>query len=104
MPIIGAAAGIGGSIASGIIGAHAASKASDALAKGATQSEHIINVGTGNAVNFLQDQWNRDQNRQNPYLDLGSTSAHGLQGLLSQGFTAPTLEQAQQEPGYQFTL
>lgn len=104
MPMIAGLAGIGGSIASGIIGAHAASKASDALAKGATESEHQINVGTNNATNFLQNTWNQDQNRQNPYLDLGTTSAHGLQGLLSQGFTAPTLAQAEQEPGYQFTL
>jgi hypothetical protein len=104
MPIIGAAAGIGGSIASGIIGAHAASKASDTLAKGATESEHQINVGTNNATNFLQNAWSQDQGRQNPYLDLGTTSAHGLQGLLSEGFTAPTLAQAQQDPGYQFQL
>lgn len=86
------------------MGANAEGKASGALANGATTSEHDINVGTNNATNFLQQNWQNDVNRQNPYLDLGTTSAHGLQGLLSQGFTAPTLEQAQQTPGYQFTL
>jgi hypothetical protein len=104
MPIIAAGAGIAGSIINGIQGASAAGKASDTLAKGATQSEHIVNVGTGNAANFLQDQWNRDQNRQNPYLSVGSTSANALKDFLSKPFQAPTLEEARNSPGYQFEL
>lgn len=104
MPMIGGLVGIGGSIASGIIGAHAASKASDALAQGATKSEAIIGQRVNNAQGELNNIYAGDSKRAQPYLDLGTTASHGLQGLLSQGFTAPTLEQAQQEPGYQFTL
>jgi hypothetical protein len=37
-------------------------------------------------------------------LDLGKTSANSLASLLSTPFHAPTLEEAKQNPGYQFAL
>jgi hypothetical protein len=104
MPIIGAAAGIAGSIINGIQGASAAGKASNALAQGATESEHQINVGTNNATNFVQNEWAGQKQNEQPYLNVGSTSANALQNFLKTPFSAPTLEDARNSPGYQFEL
>jgi hypothetical protein len=93
-----------GSIISGNMQANAASKASDALAKGATTSEHDINVGTNNAQNEITNIWAGDTRRAQPYLDVGSTSANALKDFLAKPFAAPTLEDARNSPGYQFEL
>ncbi|MGH9514197.1 MAG: hypothetical protein ACRD3P_00775 [Terriglobales bacterium] len=104
MGFLGGGIGALGSIVGGILGSSAAKKAADAEAQGATQSEHIINQGTNNATNFLNGEWQGTKNNFQPYLDLGATSSSNLAALLGKGFQAPTLEQAEQTPGYQFTL
>jgi hypothetical protein len=104
MPIAAAGIGIAGSIINGMQHASAASKASDALAKGATKSESIINTGTNNAQNKINDIWSGDVKRAQPYLNVGSTSANALQNFLQKPFQAPTLEDARNSPAYQFEL
>jgi hypothetical protein len=93
-----------GSIIGGITGANAASDASNALQQGAKQAQSTIKQGQDASQQFLNNEWSSTQQNQQPYLDLGSTSAHNLSGLLSQGFSAPTAAQAEATPGYQFAL
>ncbi|HEY1800092.1 MAG TPA: hypothetical protein VGG46_04080 [Terriglobales bacterium] len=92
------------SLVGGILGANASNNAANAEEKGAQQAQAISQ----------QNQTNANQNQQNvlatttaaeqPYQTLGSTSANSLNNLLQQGFQAPTLQQAESTPGYQFQL
>ena len=93
-----------GSLLGGVFGANASGKAASAGQQGAQQAIKSIQQGQQTSQNFLNNEWSGTQGNFNPYLSLGSTSANNLQGLLNQGFTAPTLAQAEQTPGYEFTL
>lgn len=93
-----------GSIISGITQANAAGKASDALAQGATKSEAIVGQRVNNAQGELNNIYSGDSTRAQPYLDVGSTSANALQNFLKTPFSAPTLDDARNSPGYQFEL
>lgn len=92
------------SIVGGILGSNAAGDASSQLQRGAQQARGVISQGQNNASNFLTNEFGNTTSNFNPYLSLGSTSANNLQGLLSNGFQAPTLQQAENTPGYQFNL
>jgi hypothetical protein len=104
MPIAAAGIGIAGSIINGIQHASAASKASEALAQGATKSEAIIGQRVNNAQGEINNVLAGDTRRAQPYLDVGSTSANALKDFLSKPFQAPTLEDARNSPAYQFEL
>lgn len=93
-----------GSLLGGVLGSGASGNASSAEQKAAQQAIGTIKQGEGNSQNFLNNTWAGTQQNFNPYLSLGSSSANNLQGLLNQGFQAPTFQQAQNNPGYQFTL
>lgn len=100
--------GAGASLASGAIGANAATTAAGEQ----TQAEN-------NALNAQEGIWNQEQQNIAPYLSAGNTGISQLMAALGSGqfgagstgavpqfnqtFTPPTLEQAQQTPGYQFT-
>jgi hypothetical protein len=102
---IGVGAAAAGSVASSAIGASAAKSAASTQAKGAQ-----------NALDFQEQEWNQQQQNEAPFLKAGTQGVNSLaellktpgQGLLSQypggNFTAPTLQQAEQAPGYQFQL
>ena len=84
----------GGAVAGSAISAHAAGSAADKQAQSAQ-----------NALDYTKQA-------EAPYLNLGSTSIAKLMDGLNNGtfgpgslpqFEAPTLEQAEQTPGYQFT-
>ena len=110
--LIGGLASAGGSVASGILGANAASNAA---------SQEV--AAEQQALQFQQGVWNQQQQNQQPFLNAGATSLASLSKDLSNGtfgpgslpaaptapgpftqtFTPPTLSQAQQTPGYQFT-
>jgi len=99
---MGLIAGVG-SLASGVIGAGAASTAAGEQAQSAQE-----------ALDFQKQMWATQQGNVAPYLATGTNSIGNLMRLIGQGvpaapapytgtFTAPTLQQAQQTPGYQFT-
>lgn len=91
--IIGGTLAAGGGIASSVIGAHAAGSAADKQISAAKTAEQ------------------QAQENQQPYLDAGKQSIGMLMQDLQNGtfgpgsiqpFSAPTLEQAENAPGYQF--
>ena len=97
-----------GSIVSGIIGGSAANSAANKQVAAANQ-----------ALGFQQQIYANQQQNQAPYLQAGQQSISQLMQALQSGkfgpgstgavptapgaFVAPTLQQAQQSPGYQFT-
>jgi hypothetical protein len=93
-----------GSIIGGITGANAASDASSTLQKGAQQAQSTIKTGETASQDFLNNTWSGTQQNFNPYLDVGSSAAHNLQGLLNTGFQAPSFSDVTSTPGYQFNL
>jgi len=67
-----------------------------------------------NALDFQKQMWTTQQGNVAPYLGMGTSSIGNLMQLIQKGtptapapytgtFTAPTLTEAQQTPGYQFT-
>lgn len=101
---IAAVAGIGSSIAGGVMGSNAADKAANAQATAAQQAQQLIAKQQQDALDFQKNEWTGQQANEQPFLNLGQTSANSLQQLLRNPFTAPTLEQAEATPGYQFNL
>jgi len=102
----GIAAGVG-AIGGAMISSNGAQDAADTQA------------GASRYVADLQNnQWTQTQQNLKPFLDLGTNAINPLlramgldsnwntdpSNILNQTFTAPTLAQAQQSPGYQFTL
>jgi|GEM_PF-1410350 len=102
----GIAAGVG-AIGGAMISSNGAQDAADTQA------------GASRYVADLQNnQWTQTQQNLKPFLDLGTNAINPLlramgfdsnwntdpSNILNQTFTAPTLAQAQQTPGYQFTL
>lgn len=93
--------GGGASLIGSIFGASAAEKASQQQVAEEQQ-----------ALQFQQTEYNQQQANQAPFLAAGQSSVTSLMNDFSNGtygpgsiqpFTAPTLAQAQQMPGYQFT-
>ena len=93
-----------GSMVGGILGANAAGTASGQLSQGAQQAQALELKNQQAAQGSQATATAQNQAAEQPYQQLGSTSAAGLQSLLQKGFQAPTLQQAQQTPGYQFQL
>jgi hypothetical protein len=92
------------SIVGGVLGAQAAGKAAD-VESSAAQKAQALSLSNQNAANsFQQGVLNTTTTAEQPYQDLGATSAGKLQSLVSSGFQAPTLADAENTPGYQFTL
>lgn len=92
------------SLVGGILGSSAANNASQAEQTGAKQAQSLEQQNQALAQGSQATATAANQAAEQPYQQLGQTSANNLQSLLSKGFQAPTLAQAQQTPGYQFTL
>lgn len=96
--------GLIGDIFKGISSKNAANAASGAEQGGAKAAQALElqnqQAAQGSQANATQ------QNQQNeaPYTQLGQNSTNSLNSMLQTGFQAPTLEQAEQNPGYQFAL
>lgn len=103
--VIGGGLGAAGSITSGILGSKAAGNAADEQA-----------TAEQNALSEQEKIFGEQQANAQPYLDAGKSGLSALMSALQSGkfgagsgptapgqFVAPTLEQAQQTPGYQFT-
>jgi hypothetical protein len=101
---IAAVAGIGSSIAGGIMQGNAAGNAAQAQKTYAQQAQELEQQNQQAGVTFQNNEWTGQQAAEQPYLRLGSTSANAYADLLKNPFTAPTLAQAEQTPGYQFNL
>jgi len=92
------------SIVGGLLGAGAAGSAASAEQKGAQQAQSTLQTNQTNANQAQTTALGNVTAAEQPYQTVGSTAAGGLNKLLSTGFTAPTLEQAEATPGYQFQL
>lgn len=123
MPIAtGLALGLAGISAAGAIGgaalsSHAAGQAANAQKSGAEYAADLQKQEADAALAFQKQQWQTSQANMAPWLSAGRSGLTNLQALLGiggntnasgygsllEGFQAPTLEQAKNEPGYQFT-
>ena len=92
------------SIVGGILGSNAANNAAGAEVKGAQQAQQLEQQNQTAANAAQQTALTNVTSAEQPYQSLGSTAANSLSTLLGKGFTAPTLQQAEQTPGYQFQL
>lgn len=108
----GAVSGLG-SLVSGILGSSAASQAAQQEIQQIEKAEGTVSQDQQNAINQQEQTTGQIGNELSPFTSLGTSSAQSLQqalqpgGSLTQGygaFTAPTAAQAEQQPGYQFTL
>lgn len=107
--------GTAGSIGSAVIGSNAAGKAGQTQAQAAEYAAQLQKQSADASLGFQKQVYDQTQANQAPFLQAGQSAVNTLSGLTStpgQGllqnypgqFTAPTAEQAQQTPGYQFTL
>jgi hypothetical protein len=117
---IGIAAAVGGaaSIGGAAIESSAAGNAANTQADAAKSAAQLQYEESQNALNFQEQEWNTDQSNLAPFLTGGTEGLSQLESLLGvggntnapgygsleEGFTAPTLDQAEQYPGYQFGL
>jgi hypothetical protein len=101
------------SVASSAISAHAAGSAADKQAAAADSAAQLQYQSAQNSLAFQEQEWNTQQQNEAPWLAEGkgaltnlealtNTPGEGLLTPWTEQFQAPTLEQAQNEPGYKF--
>lgn len=107
-----------GSIGGAAISSHAAGEAASTQAGAADYAANLQAQEAQNALDFQKQQWTTEQQNLAPWLQAGKTGLGELQTELGLGgntnapgygsllapFTAPTIQQAEQYPGYQFGL
>ena len=93
-----------GSVVNGIQQRNAAANASSALQQGAQKAQELEKQNQDAANQAQQTALSNVTTAEQPYQTLGSTSANHLADLVSKGFTAPTLAEAEQTPGFKFNL
>jgi len=91
-------------IVGGILGSNAASTASNQLVQGAQQAQQVSQQNQTAALGAQQTALGNVTAAEQPYQTVGSTGANALNNYIQNGFTAPTLAQAEATPGYQFEL
>lgn len=84
--------------------ADAAKNAAGAQETAAQQAQQLELQNQQAGVNFQTDEWQQQQQAEQPYQQVGQTAANAYQSLLQNPFQAPTLQQAENTPGYQFNL
>lgn len=89
-----------------VVGGVASSAMSSSASKDAAQTQADA---ANNSAALQNQQWQQTQTNLKPYMDLGASYINPLKQALSnpmltQQFNAPTEQQAQSTPGYQFTL
>src|ERR1039458_7515226 len=89
-----------GSMVGGILGANAAGTASGQLAQGAQQAQQLELKNQQAAQGSQATATAANQAAEQPYQQLGSTSAAGLQATLQKGFQAPTRRAADRLAGH----
>lgn len=107
------AAIVGGSIAAAGIGTAGSLAAGGEQASASKNAAALQAQEAQNALNEQTREFNTQQSNLAPWLQTGQGAIQTLSGLVPQlnaaganypSFTAPTAEQAQQTPGYQFAL
>ena len=113
-----AAIGAAGSVGGAALSSSAAGKAAKTQANAANYAADLQKQEADAALAFQEKQYDTTQSNIAPWLKAGQTGLTQLQALLglggntntpgygslAQGFTAPTLEEAQNEPGYKFAM
>ncbi len=92
------------SLVGGILGSGAADDAARVQSEAAKKAQELSKSNQDASNQFQQDIWSGTKAAEQPYQDLGATSANRLRDLLGTGFQAPTLADAKNNPGYQFAL
>jgi hypothetical protein len=87
-----------------VIGSNAASNAANTESQAAQQAEGLEAKNQQDANQAENNVWSGTQAAEQPYQQTGATGANALNRYVSNGFTAPTLAQAEATPGYQFNL
>ncbi len=101
MPV-GAIVGGVSSLVGDVIGSNAAGKAATAQAQGAQQAQQLEAQNATQAIGAQKTAGTEAQANLSPYQQAGTQALSNLSGM--QPFQAPTAEQAQATPGYQFQL
>lgn len=96
--------GLVGDIFKGISSKNAANAASGAEQGGAKAAQALELQNQQAAQQSQADATARNQGLEQNYNTLGANSANSLNSLLQGGFKAPSLADAQNNPGYQFAL
>lgn len=96
--------GVISSVVNGVLGSNAAQGAAGALESGAQSAQTLEQQNQTSANAAQQTALTNTTTAEQPYQQVGQTGSNALNGYLQTGFTAPTLQQAQQTPGYQFQL
>jgi hypothetical protein len=92
------------SLVGGILGSGAANDAASVESQAAKKAQDLEKQNQTDALNAQNGVWSGTQAAEQPYQDLGRTSANSLRNLLQTGFKAPTLAEAEQTPGFKFNL
>ena len=115
------AIGAAGSIIGGIIQGHAAGNAASEQVAQEQKALAVEQANQAKGINYQNQQLQTIQGQQQPYLQAGTQGLGSLENLLGVGggngqagygsllqgygaFQAPTLAQAENQPGYQFQL
>lgn len=101
---IAAVAAVGSSVAGGVMSGNAAKDASKAQVSAAEEARQVEQKNQQAGIDFQTNEWTQQQAAEQPYQDLGRTSANAYAEMLKNPFKAPTLAEAEQTPGYQFNL
>lgn len=91
-------------IVGGILGSNAASSAANVESQAAQKAQQLSEQNQTQAVNAQNTALENVTSAEQPYQTVGSTSANALNNYVKNGFTAPTLAEAESTPGYQFNL
>jgi hypothetical protein len=115
---LAAGLGVAGSIGGAAISSSAAGNAAQAQESAADYAAQLQYQEAQNALGFQEQEWNTQQKNLAPWLQGGQQGLKQLETLLGVGgnttaagygslltpFTPPTIQQAEQYPGYQFGL
>lgn len=100
---IGTGLGVAGLVSAGV-GAGTSLSAAGTQANAAKSAQELQAQEAQNALDFQKQQYNTSQQELQPYYQAGTAALSQLAGGKLPSFQAPTAQQAQQTPGYQFEL
>jgi hypothetical protein len=92
------------SLVGGILGSGAANDAASVESQAATKAQNLEKQNQDSAIAAQNGVWQGTQANEAPYLATGATAAGELGNFVKNPFQAPTLADAQNNPGYQFAL
>ncbi|HEX3941582.1 MAG TPA: hypothetical protein VHX11_08890, partial [Acidobacteriaceae bacterium] len=93
-----------GSLAGGIVSGIGSLAAGSSQSRAAQQALQLQKQNQQAAVAAQTQETQQQQQNEQPFLNVGTQGANSLANFLNTPFQAPTLAQAEQNPGYQFAL